>query len=109
MRVDGPAVSIQSAEEGDTGRYTCIAENSAGRVVYEVFITVETARSKPLLIIVDQLMVPFCEYEYYYLPEKVVTFELCVIWTENLLSLCLTSSSLNSTTSVTCEGTYKEA
>ena len=51
VRVDGPSVFIQSAEERDTGRYTCIAENSAGRVVYEVFITVETARSKPLLII----------------------------------------------------------
>ena len=46
VRVDGPSVFIQSAAEGDTGRYTCIAENSAGRVVYEVFITVETARSK---------------------------------------------------------------
>ena len=54
VRVDGPSVYIQSAQERDTGRYTCIAENSAGRVVYEVFITVETARSKPLLIFVYQ-------------------------------------------------------
>ena len=48
-RVDGPSVFIQSAEERDTGRYTCVAENTAGRAVYEVFITVETARSKLLL------------------------------------------------------------
>jgi len=49
VRVDGPSVFIQSAEERDTGRYTCVAENTAGRAVYEVFITVETARSKLLL------------------------------------------------------------
>ena len=56
MRVDGPSVFIQSAEERDTGRYTCIAENSAGRVVYEVFITVETARSKPLFVYLEPLV-----------------------------------------------------
>ncbi len=40
MRVDGPSVFIQRSEEWDTGRYTCIAENAAGRTVYEAFVTV---------------------------------------------------------------------
>ena len=40
VRVDGVSVFIQRSEEWDTGRYTCIAENEAGRAVYEVFVTV---------------------------------------------------------------------
>ena len=41
--VTSDSVFIQSADEEDTGRYTCITENSAGTAVYEAFVTVETA------------------------------------------------------------------
>ena len=34
---------IQSSEERDSGRYTCIAENAVGKTVYEVFITITAA------------------------------------------------------------------
>lgn len=42
------SIFIQSAEEDDSGRYTCTAENSAGTAVYEVFVMVETELGEAL-------------------------------------------------------------
>lgn len=44
--VGNDSVIIQSADEDDTGRYTCIAESSAGIAVYEAFVAIETATCK---------------------------------------------------------------